>query len=127
MADQAGTDPARAEPGTRGRLVVADRVVEKVASIAAGEVDGVVASGSGLGGLLKHRYPRADATVAGDRARVHVEVAVSWPLPLAQVTAAVRQRVGLRLDELVGLAVDAVDVTAATVVTSSALPARSVR
>ena len=116
-----------ADPGHRGRLVVADRVVEKVASIAAAEVDGVVASGSGLGGLLGHRYPRADATIAGERARVHVEVAVSWPMPLAQVAAAVRQQVRRRLDELVGLAVDAVDVTAATLVTASPHPSRSVR
>lgn len=116
-----------ADPGHRGRLVIADRVVEKVASIAAAEVEGVVASGSGLGGLFGHRYPRADATVAGERARVHVEVAVSWPMPLAQVAAAVRQQVGRRLDELVGLAVDAVDVTAATLVTASPHPPRSVR
>ena len=123
MADSADL----ADPGQRGRLVVADRVVEKVASIAAAEVEGVVSSGSGLGGLLGHRYPRADATVAGARARVHVEVAVSWPMPLAQVAGAVRQRVGRRLDELVGLAVDAVDVTAATLVTAPPHPPRSVR
>lgn len=103
---------------------MADRVVERVARIAAAEVDGVVPRGSGLDGLLGHRYPRAEATVAGDRTRVHVEVAVGWPLPLAQVASAVRARVTERLGELVGLVVDAVDVTAATIVSAPDGPSR---
>lgn len=109
-------DPGLDEQGQRGHLTIADRVVQRVAVTAASEVDGVVSIGSGLDQVLGHRYPKADATVAGNRARITVEVAVRWPHPLAEVSADVRQRVRQRVSELVGLQVDAVDVTAAKIV-----------
>lgn len=104
------------DAGLRGRLVVADRVVERVATIAAAEVEGVVRSGSGLDRALGHQYPRAAATIAGDRAKVQVEIAIAWPYPLAEVSADVRRTVRSRLEGLVGLTVDAVDVTTAEIV-----------
>lgn len=105
-----GSDPAQ-----RGRLVIADGVVERIATIAAGEVEGVVRAGSGLGQVLGHRYPKANATVAGNSARIEVEIAIAWPHPLGQVCRRVRDEVRDRVTELVGLKVDAVDVTAAKV------------
>lgn len=120
MAEQvAGTDP-----GSRGGLVIADGVVERIATIAAGQVDGVVSVGSGLDHVLGHRYPRSTATVAGDRARLAVEVAVGWPHPLGQVCARVRDDVRSQVSGLTGITVDTVDVTAAKVV-PVAVPARS--
>jgi uncharacterized alkaline shock family protein YloU len=91
-------------------------VVERVAAIAASEVDGVVSSGSGLDHLLGHRYPKADAVVAGGRTRVRVDLAIAWPRSLAQVTSDVRARVHDRVGEIAGLTVDAVDVTASKIV-----------
>ncbi len=117
----------RADPASRGRLTIADRVVERVATRAAGEVGQVVSTGSGLDNVLGHRYPRADATVAGDRARIQVQVAVAWPAPLAQVCASVRDHVRTRVGDLVGVQVDAVDVTAAKVVPAPAPERRSVQ
>lgn len=84
-----------------------------MATIAAGEVAGVVQIGSGLDQVLGNRLPRADAKVAGDRARIHVEVAIAWPQPLAEVCGKVREAVRERVSDLLGLRVDAVDVTAA--------------
>ena len=104
------------DPAQRGRLVIADRVVERIATAAAGEVEGVANQGFGLGQVLGHGYPMANATVAGDRARVHVQIAVLWPYPLGQVCGQVRDEVSDRVTELIGLRVDAVDVTAAKVV-----------
>ena len=115
------------DAGDRGSLQIADRVVERVATIAAAEVDGIVPSGSVLAGALGHRYPRADATVAGDRVRVHVEVAALWPSSLAEVSDRVRTRVGDQLGALVGLTVDAVDVTVATLVTAPTSQPRRLR
>jgi len=89
--------------------------VERIATIAAGEVEGVVRAGSGLGQVLGHRYPKANATVAGNSARIEVEIAIAWPHPLGQVCRQVRDEVRDRVTELVGLQVDAVDVTAAKV------------
>jgi uncharacterized alkaline shock family protein YloU len=104
------------EPADRGRLTIADRVVERVAVYAAAEVDGVARVGSTLEHAVGRRYPKADAQVAGQRVRVSVEIAVEWPAALSQVTGSVRRTVRDRVESLVGLEVDAVDVTAAKVV-----------
>ncbi|NUO91780.1 MAG: Asp23/Gls24 family envelope stress response protein [Dermatophilaceae bacterium] len=104
------------EPGRRGRLDIAERVVERVAVIAAAEVEGVRRVGSGLEGIVGRQYPKATAQVAGGRARVRLDIAVAWPVPLGRTAGAVRDHVGARLESLVGLTVDAVDVTVASVV-----------
>ena len=111
--------PAGQDPGQRGRLVITDKVVERVATVAAGGVAGVVKAGSGLDQVLGHRYPKANATVAGDRARIQVQVAIAWPHPLGQVCGRVRDQVRDRVAELIGVRVDAVDVIAANVVHGS--------
>lgn len=103
------------DPADRGRLDVADRVVERVAGIAACEVSGVRSVGSGLGGVVGRQYPKVKAQVAGGHARIQLDIAVDWPVPLASTAAQVRDHVRDRLTTLVGLAVDAVDVTVATV------------
>ena len=118
---------ARAAPGDRGDLDIAGRVVQKVARIAAGEVPGVMSTGSGLDHLLGHRYPSADATVAGGHASIRVDLAVTWPSPLAQVCAQVRDHVRTRVNELIGLTVDVVDVTVSTVVHPTQTEARRVQ
>ncbi len=123
MADAGSHD----EPGGRGRLVVADRVVERIATIAAREVPGVTPAGSALGRAVGRRYPKADAQVAGDRVRITVEVAVAWPASLVDVTAGVRDIVRSRLGELAGLQVDTVDVIAAKVVHEDAPTRRRVQ
>lgn len=102
-------------PEDRGRLEIAEQVVERVAAIAACEVPGVRRVGSGLESVVGRRYPKVRAQVAGGHVRVRVDVAVGWPAPLARTAAAVRTRVRERLSALVGLTVDVVDVTVATV------------
>lgn len=114
------SDPPNArdgqDPGQRGNLVIADSVVERIAAIAAGEVEGVVKAGSGLDQVMGHRYPKVSATIAGRRARIKVEIAVAWPHPLGKVSGRVREVVRDRVTDLAGVQVDAVDVHAATVV-----------
>ncbi len=114
MADQ-----RLADPGERGRTIVADRVVERIACFAAAEVDGVRSVGSSLESLVGRRYPKADADIAGNRARVVVSIAVTWPTPLARTSAAVRDQVLQRLRDYSGLEIDAVDVTAAKVLSDA--------
>lgn len=103
------------EPAERGRLDIAAQVVERVATIAASEVRGVRSVGSGLEGMVGRQYPKAKAEVAGDQARVRLDIAVAWPSPLGRTAAAVRDRVRVQLQSLLGLTVDIVDVTVATV------------
>ena len=115
VTDTAGV-PQPVEAKDRGRLVVADRVVERISVIAAREVPGVVSTGSALGGALGRRYPRAEADVAGQRANVHLHLAVAWPTPLATTAQGVRDRVRTQVHDLAAIEVDAVDVTIAQVV-----------
>jgi len=113
------TDPGPRAPldrEERGRLDVAERVVERIATIAAGEVAGVIGTGSAFEGVLGRRYPKAAAKVAGQHATVSLDLAVTWPMPLATTAATVRDRVRSKLHELVSLEVDSVDVTVAKVV-----------
>ena len=123
MTDQ----PTLAEPAERGRTVIGDAVVERIAVHAAGGVPGVVEVGSGLDKVVGRHYPKASADVAGGRVRLHLEVAVAWPSPLADVCADVRDTVTDRVTELTGLSVDTVDVTAAKVIHASPPPTRRVQ
>lgn len=109
-------DVALAEPDQRGRTTIEDVVVEHIASQAALEVNGVTATGSDLEKLIGRRLPKADAQVAGTRARVQLEIAAAWPYPLAALAAAVREHVTSRLVELTGLSIDGVDVDVARVI-----------
>ncbi len=122
-----GSDQA-SDPGDRGRLRIADRVVERIAVQAAHEVDGVVRAGSTLDRALGRRYPKADAEVAGDRVRVTMQVATVWPTPLTRAAREVRAAVTEHLSTMVGMHVDSVDVHAAKVVLDDGeQPARRVR
>lgn len=114
-APRATSQAGRRDPAGRGRLDVAERVIERIATIAAGEVRGVRSVGSGLEGVVGRRYPNVKAEVAGGHARVRVDIAVTWPAPLGRTTAAVRDRVRERLQTLAGVTVDVVDVTVATI------------
>lgn len=105
-----------ADPGQRGRLAIAARVVERIATTEATSVRGVATTGSTLAQVVGRHYPKASAEVAGGRARVDVDVAIVWPFSLAEVTAAVRTVVNSRVRGLAGLEVDAVNVTAAKIV-----------
>ncbi|WP_374970665.1 Asp23/Gls24 family envelope stress response protein [Terrabacter sp. BE26] len=126
-ASSGGPPGGLPDPAERGRLDVADRVVERVAGIAACEVSGVRPLGSGLDGVVGRQYPKVKAEVAGGHARVQLDIAVDWPVPLASTAAQVRDHVRDRLTSLVGLAVDAVDVTIATIAPAAASEHRRVQ
>lgn len=103
-------------PEERGTLTIADKVVERIAALAAGEVGHTVATGSGWTRVVTKRLPHATARVAGDHARVGVQIAVAWPASLSEVTAGVRDHVRQQVGTLTAIDVDAVDVTVADVV-----------
>nr|WP_269327477.1 Asp23/Gls24 family envelope stress response protein [Kineosporia mesophila] len=107
---------ARRDPAQRGDLSIADRVVEQVAVLATRQVPGVAVTGSGLERAVGRQFPRAQAHVAGRRARLVIQVAVIWPAALPEVTAAVRDSVHERVSTLVGMHVDAVDVSVVKIV-----------
>lgn len=100
----------------RGRTTIADKVVERIASIAANEVESVIDTRTGWTRVVRGRLPRAEAVVAGGTSRITVEVAATWPTPLNSVAGRVRDHVSERVSTLTGVNVTAVDVSIADVV-----------
>ena len=119
-AGAVAADGAQRAPEERGTLELKDAVVVHVAEQAALSVDGVVRHSSGLDVVTHRDLPRVDADRAGDRVRAAVELAVVWPTPLAPAAQAVRESVRSALADLLGLTVDAVDVTINQILPASA-------
>jgi uncharacterized alkaline shock family protein YloU len=102
------------DPADRGRTVVADRVVAKIAAQAATEVEHAAGLRRSLAGrAVGDPRVRAQADVDGHVTALRLEVAVDFPAPVRQVTRAVRQRVTERVSTLAGMTVDHVDITVA--------------
>lgn len=125
LATTGGTELPDADQ--RGSTTIAANAVQHLAEAELGQVPGVVATGSGIGKVVGRQYPKVSADVAGSRARLSVDIAVAWPLPLPDVCARVRDTLSTRLTELTGLSIDAVDVTAAKVVQLEAPTTRRVQ
>lgn len=102
---------AETDPGQRGGLEVAPRVVTRIAELAALQVDHVVKRSEGLERLVGRRLPRAVASIDKDRVRLSLDVAVLWPCPVEAVAAEVRRHVTDETARLTGLMVRSADIT----------------
>jgi uncharacterized alkaline shock family protein YloU len=103
------------EPGSRGRLRIHDRVVEKVAGYAVTTLPDAAAAPRRVFGMTVGA-PRPDdeaakvtATVHGDSVSVSATIAVSWPSPIRQVAAQLGQRIRDDISRHTGLSVDRID------------------
>jgi uncharacterized alkaline shock family protein YloU len=94
------------DPGSRGRLDISPRAVERIAEATALQVAGVLRREATFG----RGFPRAKAQLAGRRVGLDLEIAVEWGHPLAELAAEARGRVGRAVGDLTGLGVDAVRV-----------------
>ncbi|MDQ3053252.1 MAG: alkaline shock response membrane anchor protein AmaP [Actinomycetota bacterium] len=102
----AGFDVVGDDPGARGRLTIAPRVVERVAQRAVSEVDSATGSATRVLGIALGSggdRARVSATVHADAADVTVEMSVTWPASVRGVTEQVRSRVVSQLRDLVGI------------------------
>lgn len=115
------------EPGARGTLQIADKVVERIAAHTASLVDGVVEVGSGLDKFVGRRLPKASGDVHGDRVRVSVDIAVRWPLDVADVARVVRRDVSVAVSQLAGMQVLGVDVSVSRIEGQRVAPRRRVQ
>ncbi|WP_104046107.1 Asp23/Gls24 family envelope stress response protein [Arthrobacter sp. ZGTC412] len=100
--------------GSRGITVLADKVIEKIASQVVSEESVAGGSSGGFLGIgtradLSAR-PRASVELSGNIATLSVEVGMLYPVPLRQATEALRQRIRTRVMELTGIEVRQVDV-----------------
>ncbi|GAA2924735.1 Asp23/Gls24 family envelope stress response protein [Streptomyces enissocaesilis] len=121
MTKQGGSDPAG-----RGRTTVADGVVEKIAGLAARDVLGVHAMGSGLSrtlGAVRDRVPGGaksvtrgvKAEVGEVQAALDLEIVVEYGVPIADVARAVRQNVVSSVERMTGLEVVEVNIAVSDV------------
>nr|WP_200827106.1 Asp23/Gls24 family envelope stress response protein [Thermomonospora echinospora] len=105
-----------------GRTTIVDGVVSKVAGIAAREIGGVHAMGSGMGrtlGSVKERLPGMGRNVArgvsvevGERqAAVDIDLVVDYGVSIPDLAGAVRENVIRSVEHMCGLEVVEVNVT----------------
>lgn len=111
MAEATTAPAVRPEPSERGNLDVRLKAVERVAELAALEVDGTLRHRGTLDKVSGGGYPRVTARVHGRSARLTVQVACSWPAPVARIAERVRVEVLNRTASLTGVHVASVDVT----------------
>ena len=130
-AGTTGSAPDATPPEERGRLTVAERVVERVAGYAATQVDGAAAAPRRLLGIsVGEARPDAEAavraTVDGSVATVEATIAVSWPQSVRRVTDQLRARIREDVRRLTDVEVAHVDVDVVDFLTTTA-PARRVQ
>ncbi|MGI3779877.1 MAG: Asp23/Gls24 family envelope stress response protein [Janthinobacterium lividum] len=117
MSTTVSTHPAAggaAEMRRRGRLVLADRVVEKIAGQAAAEV---VATAGRSGGFLgigsdtdTSARPKVDVTLSAESADLSLAVGIAYPGSIRRATQEVRDHVTERVETLTGVDVRRVDI-----------------
>ncbi|MFD7185903.1 Asp23/Gls24 family envelope stress response protein [Streptomyces sp. NPDC059904] len=111
---------------TRGRTTIADGVVEKIAGLAARDVMGVHAMGSGLSrtfGAVRDRVPGGGKSVTrGVKAEVgevqtalDLEIVVEYGVSIADVARDVRENVVAAVERMTGLEVVEVNIAVSDV------------
>lgn len=114
------------DPGTRGRTTIADGVVEKIAGMAARDVVGVHAMGSGLSrtfGAVRDRVPGGGksvtrgvkAEVGESQAALDLEIVVEYGVAISDVARDVRQNVVAAVERMTGLEVVEVNIAVSDV------------
>ncbi|ESP96382.1 Asp23/Gls24 family envelope stress response protein [Streptomyces sp. CHA1] len=113
-------------PGTRGKTTIADGVVEKIAGLAARDVDGVHAMGSGISrtlGAMRDRVPGGgksvtrgvSAEVGEVQTALDLEIVVDYGVSIADVARSVRENVVNAVERMTGLEVVEVNIAVSDV------------
>ena len=103
---------AAAERDARGHTHIPDRVVERIATAAVDEVEAVVGSRRGMLGvpLGQGEHAQVQASTRVGRVVCAVRVTLTYPTPVRQAAAAIREHVTERVETLTGYRVGVVDV-----------------
>lgn len=115
------------DPASRGRTTIADGVVEKIAGLAARDVLGVHAMGSGLSrtfGAVRDRVPGSSksnvtrgvkAEVGEVQTALDLEIVVDYGVSIGDVARAVRENVISAVERMTGLEVVEVNIAVSDV------------
>lgn len=126
LRKSSGSKRGGGDPASRGRTTIADGVVEKIAGLAAREVLGVHAMGSGFSrtlGAVRDRVPGGRSNVTrGVKAEVgevqtalDIEIVVDYGVSIAAVARAVRENVVSAVERMTGLEVVEVNIAVSDV------------
>ncbi|WP_309052340.1 Asp23/Gls24 family envelope stress response protein [Streptomyces sp.] len=124
-----GSKRGGGDPASRGRTTIADGVVEKIAGLAARDVVGVHAMGSGLSrtfGAVRDRVPGGGGTKSsvtrGVKAEVgevqtalDLEIVIEYGVSIEDVAGAVRENVIAAVERMTGLEVVEVNIAVSDV------------
>ncbi|SDU89821.1 Uncharacterized conserved protein YloU, alkaline shock protein (Asp23) family [Microlunatus sagamiharensis] len=123
-----GTDPS---PRRRGSLVLADRVVEKIAAQAASEVGSVSGCSGGFLGIGSESdaaaRPSVDATVSARSVDLSIKVGIAYPGSIRRATTELRDHVTRRVETLTGVDVHRVDIDVTYLPVRDDTPRRALR
>lgn len=113
-AELSGPDARRGvvPPADRGRLVIADKVITKIAVQAAREASAATGHGgaaSARGGAMP-AAPRVRVSLTDNVARLTVELGVTFPRPMRATVTEIQRHLSRRLKQLAGVDVARVDV-----------------
>jgi uncharacterized alkaline shock family protein YloU len=123
----AGDRRRQADPGSRGRTTIADGVVEKIAGLAARDVPGVYALGSGMArtfGAMRDRVPgggsrqpaRGVSAEVGDvQTALDLELVVEYGVAISELARSVRENVISAVERMAGLEVVEVNIAVSDV------------
>lgn len=111
-----------AQHTSRGKTVIADTVVSKIAGLAAREVNGVHALGGGASravGALRERIPGATVNhaqgvsveVGEKQAAVDIDIVADYGVSISDLAAGIRRNVIAAIERMTGLQVVEVDIT----------------
>jgi uncharacterized alkaline shock family protein YloU len=112
---------AKGDRGARGRTTIADGVVEKIAGMAARDVDGVYALGGTISrtfGAMRDRVPGGGRSAArgvsaevGDvQTALDLDIVVEYGVPIAELARSVRENVITGVERMTGLEVVEVNI-----------------
>lgn len=103
-----------AEMRRRGRLVLSDKVVEKIAGQAAAEVAASAGRSGGFLGLGSEAdasaRPKVEVTLSAESADLALAVGIAYPGSIRRATQEVRDHVTERVETLTGVDVRRVDI-----------------
>ncbi|MET3720913.1 Asp23/Gls24 family envelope stress response protein [Arthrobacter sp. UYEF21] len=107
-------DAGKGDIDSRGQTVLADKVIEKIASQVASDESVAGGSSGGFLGIGTHAdlsaRPKASVELSGNIATLSVEVGMLYPVPLRQATEALRERIRAKVTELTGVEVRQIDI-----------------
>lgn len=115
----------------RGTLVVAERVLEKVAAQAATEVPSVSGRSGGFLGVGSDADPAArpkvDATLSAESADLSLSVGIAYPGSIRRTAAELRDHVTRRVEALTGVDVRRVDIDVTFLPVGEGTPRKALR